>query len=374
MFNCQESALLQLTHDEAWYGMLKDWNHVRIPGKNPLKEDLSNYIKDQPDSEWEALDRDGVNIHEKDSFVREALDNPQTRLSHPSDVYFYDNSERSRITAADYGTLVLTDVPNTSRYLTRQWKSPRITSDQNCSWTTILEKFHKGKTPPSNSLIIIDRYLFAGGVKTDYRNGIRNVFGILNELLPLTFAGEYHVLLVFDDTQIGQPKQDAQNNKPATVDDIARGLQKIKAKLGRPYVPTIEILTVNRNVDAETFSKTHDRKIISNYYMIRCEHGFSAIQPPIGRMNDIDYIGPGKGVWDEQIFRYESLYAGIDADDDDLELSSLPIRSCEHTLAFLRDYYDKLKEGRKGYAYVCNGNKKVPIECLKNRLIIEQTK
>ena len=361
MFNCQESALLQLTHDAAWYGMLKDWNHVRIPGKNPLKEDLSHYIKDQPESEWETLDRDGVNIHEKDSFVRDALDDPQTQLHHPCDVYFYEESQRSRVSTADYGTLVLTSITNTSKYLTRHWES-RITDNQSCSWKTDLEKFHKGKTPPSNSLIIIDRYLFSydSGAKTDYKNGIRNVYGLLNELLPTTFSGDYHVLLIFDDESI---------SKPATVDDIAKGLQRIKMKLGRSYVPTIELLTVNKDVDRETFSKTHDRKIISNYFMIRSDHGFSAIRPPANRKEDIDYIGPGTCVWSESIYRYDGIYAGIDADEDDRDYSALPIRSSDHTLAFLRDYYNKLKEGRRGYSYVCNGNRKVSIDSLKNRLI-----
>ena len=169
-------------------------------------------------------------------------------------------------------------------------------------------------------------------------------------------------MLVFDDTAI---------SKPATIDDIAKGLQKIKMKLGRPYVPTIELLTVNKDVDRETFSKTHDRRIISNYYMIRCTHGFSAIQPPASRKNDIDYIGFGKGVWDEQVFWYEGIYAGIDANEYDLELSSLPIRSSEHTLTFLREYLKKLKDGLQGYAYVCNGNRKIPISSLRNRLIAE---
>lgn len=364
MFNCQESSLIQLTHDEIWYEILKDRNHVRIPGKNPLKDNLADYVKDQPKNEWEVLDRDGVNIHEKDSFVRDVLNNPQTQLSHPCDIFFYEESDRTRIAAANYGTLVLTDIPKTSRYLVRNWPSPRITDKESCSWKTVLEKFHKGMTPPSNAIIIIDRYLFAyeGGAKTDYKNGIRNVFGILNELLPESFDGDYHVLLVFDDTTI---------SKPATIDDVAKGLQKIKMKLGRPYVPTIELLTVNRDVDIETFSKTHDRRIISNYYTIRCNHGFSAIQPPDSRKNDIDYIGPGKGVWDEQIFWYEGIYAGIDADKDDLELSSLPIRSSEHTLTFLREYLQKLKNGRRGYAYVCNGNRKIPVLSLRNRLIVE---
>lgn len=362
MFNCQESSLLELTHDEAWYSMLKDRNHVRIPGKNPIK--LSGYVKDQPDDEWEILDRDGVNIHENEGFVRDAISMPDMRLSCPCDVFVYDSLESSVKPQDEYGTLVLDSLTKDSKshkYLTRQWKS-QITASQLCCWKSVLEKFHKGKTPPSNALIIIDRYLFAYNPesRTDYKNGIRNVFGILNELLPQKFSGEYHVLIVFDDTAV---------SNGATVNQISRGLQKIKMQLKRNYILTIELLTVNKDVDSKTFSETHDRKIISNYFMISCDHGFSAILPSPARKEDVDYIGYGNGVWTQTI-RYEGIYAGIDADAEDLDNSSLPLRRCDYTVTYLKDYLRKLKDGRTGFKYVCNGNSNIPIQEFRNRLLV----
>lgn len=361
MFNCQESSLLELTHDEAWYRMLKDRNHVRIPGKNPIK--LSSYIKDQPDDEWEILDRDGVNIHEDEGFVKDAMANPDKRLAHPCDVFVYDGTDISLKPQDEYGTLVLSSLTKDAKshkYLTRQWSS-LITEGQPCCWKDVLDKFHKGKTPPSNALIIIDRYLFAYNPesRTDYKNGIRNVFGIMDELLPEKFDGEYHVLIVFDDTAI---------SNGATVSQISRGLQKIKMQLKRNYIPTIELLTVNKNVDSKMFSETHDRRIISNYYIISCSHGFSAIQPPAAHKDDINYIGYGSGAWSQKI-RYEGIYAGIEGDADDLDYSSLPIRTCDYSLSFLRKYIGALKEGRRGYSYICNGNDKTSICDFHNRLL-----
>ena len=363
MFNCQESSLLELTHDDAWYSMLKDRNHVRIPGKNPIR--LSGYVKDQPDNEWEILDRDGVNIHEDEGFVRDAISRPDMRLAHPCDVFIYDGSEASVRPQDEYGTLVLDSLTKdvkSHKYLTRHWDSP-ISEGQPCCWKAVLNKFHKGKTPPSNALIIIDRYLFAynSEYKTDYKNGIRNVFGLLNELLPEKFAGEYHVLIVFDDTAV---------SNGATINQISRGLQKIKMQLKRNYVPTIELLTVNKIVDSKMYSETHNRKIISNYFMISCDHGFSAIMPSAMRKDDVDYIGYGDGAWTQTI-RYEGVYAGIDADDEDLDISALPIRTCEDTLSCLRSYIEKLKGGRSGFYYVCNGNNKTPINEFRNRLVLD---
>lgn len=363
MFNCQESSLIELTHNEAWYRMLKDRNHVRIPGKNPIK--LSGYVKDQPDDEWEILDRDGVNIHEDECFVRDAMFKPDMRLTHPCDVFVYDGYGTSGKPQDEYGTFVLdgsTNDPKSHLYLTRQWKS-LITKGEKCCWKSVLDKFHKGKTPPSNALIIIDRYLFSYNPEsqTDYKNGIRNVFGLLNELLPQTFSGEYHVLIVFDDTAI---------SNGATINQISRGLQKIKMQLNRNFIPTIELLTVNKNVDVRMFSETHDRKIISNYYMITCTHGFSAVLPSAERRDDVDYIGYGNGAWSQTIM-YEGVYAGINAEDEDLDVSALPIRTTEKTVSYLSDYLRKLKAGRTGFNYVCNGNNKTPIQEFRNRLITD---
>lgn len=360
MFNCSESTLLELTHDEVWYRMLKDRSHVRIPGTNPIKSPNYNYIKDQPDNEWEILDRDGVNIHENEVYVNDALTKPQMQLSHPSDVFF-DNTRVTSSLKGNYGTLVLTKGSMNAKYLTRNWMST-ITEGQTHSWESVLTKFHQGKTPPSNALIIIDRYLFAYNPqsRTDYKNGIRNVYGILKELLPVSFSGEYHVLLVFDDTAI---------SNGATIDLIAKGLQKIKKKLGRSYFLTIEILTVNSNVDRKVFSQTHNRMIISNYYMISCDHGFSAICPPREHMTEIYYIDSGTGAWTQTI-RYDGIYASIDADAEDFDMRSLPIRTCDYAITFLREYIHKLQNGNlTGYFYVLNGNMNVSINNFLNRLI-----
>ena len=271
MFNCRELALLELTHDEVWYRMLKDRTHVRIPGNNPIKSPDYNYIKDQPENEWEILDRDGIVVHENEEYVNEALTTPKMQLTHPCDLFINDNTRVSKVHKGKYGALVLTKGSMNPRYLTRQWRS-RINQGETCTWKTVLNKFHKGKTPPSNALIIIDRYLFASDkpAGTDYRTGIRNIYGILQELLPDSFSDEYHVLLVFDDTAI---------SNGASIELIAKELQKIKKRLRLNYNLIIELLTVNGKVDKKAFSDTHDRKIISNYYMISCDHGFSTICP-----------------------------------------------------------------------------------------------
>lgn len=362
MINCEASALTDSVHDSTLYRIIKHNNHVRVPGKNPI--DLSDYVKDTPTSEWEILDRDGVNLHFNEDYVEKAKVTPEKRLAHPNDVFLFESSPIDNPASHPYGTLAMAGASISAKYLTRSWDR-RISIEEPCSWKDILQKFHIGKTPPSNALVIIDRYLFdyqpAGGA--DYRNGIRNVYGILNELLPLSFQGEYHILIVFDPSHI---------SRGASLTDIAKDLQTVKKKVrSGSYIPTIELLPVSANSDHEMYHETHDRKILSNYYLIEANHGFSALLPPPGRKEDILYLGQGRPAWNQKL-AFKGIYAGIDKDEEDLDLGSLPIIFNNESIQYLRKYYQKKKENPDSAEYICNGNSHSSIAELRNRLIVSE--
>lgn len=193
MVNCPNEVLESLCHDESWYEIIKQRNHVRIPDANPIN--VSSYVKDQPDSEWEILDRDGVNIHDNNVFVREANDMPAKMLIHPSDIYVYEkNTSDVQDEASRYGVIVTSSLQPDSEPLKRvwnEWVEPGVGVGP---WKKFFGKF-KTKPIPSNAMVIIDRYLFSSGSGQDYHNGIRNVYAILDELLPNSFTEDedYHV-------------------------------------------------------------------------------------------------------------------------------------------------------------------------------------
>ena len=366
MFNCNESVLVDSVHNDVLYRIIKHYNHVRIPGDNPI--DIKGYVKDEPDNEWEILDRDGVNVYSNQTYVEEAREMPEVRADHPNDVFLFDSSKYDNPATNPYGVLAMSGNSINKRYLTRNWEYRiSIEKDNNgkarqYSWKEILGPFHKGKTPPSNALVFVDRYLFSysNRGKVDYKNGIRNVLAILNELLPDSFSGEYQILLVFDPKQISDG---------ATVDDVTKGLQSIK-KMIRPgkYLPTIELLPIRFDYDKEIYSETHDRRIISNYFSIDASHGFSAILPSASRRDDITYTGFGEGTYGQKIV-FNSHYHGIDKDEEDLNLDALPVTFCDETLRYLNRYY-KRKIGSSGAVeYICNGNRHCDISQLRNRLI-----
>ncbi len=356
MVNCPNEVLVDMCHNGTWYEIIKQRNHVRIPRSRPLN--LSSYIKDQPDNEWEILDRDGVNIHENCALVDEVVKMPEKVLSHPNDIYCYQQGT-SNLSNLNFGVLV-TSNNNDSKCLRREWTKDVI-HGQNYSWKLFFERLHIGFVPPSNSLVIIDRYLFAynSEFKTDYRNGIRNVYAILNEILPASFydnSVDYQVLIVFDDTKV---------SRNITVKNIAERLNKAKSKLNRPYNITIEFLTITSEYSNDVYSETHDRIIISNYFMIHASHGFSAFQPEKGDDDKLIFGADSYASWSQRL-EFESIYYGIDNEDQGTEL---PIKLCERRLLILKEYVSRLHGNHNGFHYLRNGNERVDISELKNRIL-----
>ena len=120
---------------------------------------------------------------------------------------------------------------------------------------------------PSNALIINDRNLFANTIKGKLY-GLENIEEVLNVMLPNSFDSntEYHVGIIVEE---GNWKS------PYTYEQIIDELGRIKSRLNKPYKIIISFLAVS-NGDSEIWSKTHNRRIISNYYYITADHKIAA--------------------------------------------------------------------------------------------------
>ncbi len=126
---------------------------------------------------------------------------------------------------------------------------------------------------PSNSVIVIDRYLFAKQGTSGESEGIENIYNILNNILPHNLEIEYHVLIVFDST-----KNDTRSD--STFSKIATKINKLKNKLNREYPIVIETMSIDSNNGF--YSDTHNRRIVSNYFIIRADHSLKAFKNSIG--------------------------------------------------------------------------------------------
>lgn len=358
MINCTGSILEDICLNDSWYRIIKQRNHVRIPDENPISE--QSYITDQPNNIWEILDRDGVNVHSNSNFVREAELDPRKALMHPNDIYVFSQDEQSaRKNTYSFGTLNSCPSVSSIRSLKRHWKYETIAGER-YSWKQFMSKFHEGSVPPSNSLIIIDRYLFSFNPDflADWRNGVRNLHELLDQLLPKEFNDCYHVLIVFDENTI---------SRGANMQDIASACQYVKNVLARSFPIVIELLSIDKNSEGFIYAETHDRRIVSNYYIIRCSHGFSAFVPEESQMSVLIPHGETYAAFSQTI-EFESIYAGID--DEDQDVSSLPVKGCDYIIDTFKE--SLLRAGEKyspGYNLAIDGKIQQRLERLHNRII-----
>ena len=132
---------------------------------------------------------------------------------------------------------------------------------------------------PTNSLIFIDRYFLSCdsslGRKFTEEYGIENLRYTLDRILPEQLAGDFHLLLVFDHSTLRY------NEKIQNFTKVTFEINKMIAeKINRPYRIIVELLSIARNEydakgkmkKASNNNKTHNRRILSNYYIIRTEH------------------------------------------------------------------------------------------------------
>lgn len=122
---------------------------------------------------------------------------------------------------------------------------------------------------PSNALIINDRNLFKDKSGSDLI-GLKNIEDILNALLPDAFGGEYHVGII-----IGSERGKPIIKVPYDFKKIVDELDRIKNRLGKPYAILISLIMLDSN-DGISWEKTHNRRIISNYYFITIDYKTAA--------------------------------------------------------------------------------------------------
>lgn len=194
-----------------------------------------------------------------------ALDtNPQDILKHPHDAFLLDiNQAKADAIQSQYGV-----VCQSTKDL-----SHCIMSEAGCHFSlnkgeithTWSELFADKERVPANSLIIVDRYLFGyeSKLRSSYRDGVTNIKQILSSALPDNVNCNFHVLVIFDAL--------SSNDFNFNLDAVAKEFEDYKVNvLKRPYPVDIELFSVSsKNLQ---YSETHNRRILSNYYIVTADH------------------------------------------------------------------------------------------------------
>ena len=277
-----------------------------------------------------------VSIEPNNDYIEKIPQDPKSVLNNPCGAFILDIDEKTaKQIELDFG-VICQSVSNIND--NNLLYSKEVTSEERediHNWNNFLQFI---KSTPSNTLIVNDRYLFANDDNIS-RNGIHNASKIMDAILPVDFKADYHVLFTFDSLQLKQG---------VTFSNIANWLNK-EIRGIRPYTIKLELISVKKN--SYLYENTHNRRIISNYSIIRTEHKFNAFYESRSLCS--------------QTLNCDMLYSkGIINDSDS------PIKPYLKMISDLKSIasYGK-SHATSGYEYACNGNTSLPISNLQNRLL-----
>ncbi len=340
--NCNKDALeLAYGYDveEKWKPIIQRSKTVRIPESKeiPTEDELTELS-----SVWAIMERDQIVIKDNSPVIDQVKTSPRFASNFPCDIFILDsNKEEAEHVADKAGVAMFASIDEKPECLRKRDVGNVIpTGEDKCdSWEQFFIKISAMPVVPSSALIIIDRYFFLKGIsKPDYQDGYYNLEHILGSVLPKDLAYPYHVLLV-----VQQPPSDYD------TEIMYKEFDGIRSRLGRPYTIIFELAAIDRN--SPVFDNTHDRKIISNYFIGDAGHSFKAYKS-----------SNGKPRYEYQKLTYDCIYNEIDP-------GRFPNYSMQYAyLEFLHDYFIVTKDTIKCRCYNNNGAPCLPNE-LKNRLL-----
>lgn len=253
----------------------------------------------------------------------DSIPNQHSRvLEEPNGLYILNIS---KIDAEDisrkYGVLCFSsDSINESKLIDPNVEYTYNTKECIGDWGIIL---HSIKGLPSNALIFVDRFLFMNDRPT-FANGIQNVFEILRFLLPQEFDKSqiYHVCIVCSTNSKGQKMK-------LSFQDLAKELNSKMKELAKGYSIDMELIGIPS--DSRFYDDTHNRRIISNYFIVRAEHKINALFNQNSSCSQT--LTP------QRLFTYNCLRSS----------SAPPLKSIEQTIGMLQALSKILKQE------ICNG-------------------
>lgn len=195
-------------------------------------------------------------------------------LEDPSAIYFLDidPSVASDI-QSKYGVICKNENDIDDNELSDWGEAVCCNGELDHNWREFLYKIKKS---PTNTIIVNDRYLFKYDERSvdGKRPGFDNILSILDAILPDTFDKQkkYHVLIVYSE------KGD-KNSLLCKIPfkDMAKQLsEKINVLRKGKYRIQVELLCVDFNYFGYDF--THNRRVITNYHIIRAEHKLTAFK------------------------------------------------------------------------------------------------
>ena len=314
-----ENKLIELCLEGAeWYDIIRKQRTIYI-------------CNDSDDGQWDitnptlmALHRSGTSIEVDNELFEEIKEDKSKVLELVNPAYILDfNEEEAKSIEEKYGVIFLPS-NNTPKPIlaNRGWEIDTTDSSKPKTW----DFFLNGNKIKFNSLLIVDRYFFTSQSGETIEDSLFNLRAILNILLPSTNIQKFTVSIIFDEKKADLP-----------MSDLATKVNKKTRRIIGQTPFTLQLITIDSNRYKN--EETHDRFIISNYFIINATHKIKAFN-----LNK-------KPLCSQKLF-FDYLYSkGIEVDD----ISSTPEVSQDRVL---KAVCESIHTSKSGIIYAANGQTK----------------
>lgn len=321
MINCTTTAVENLYEKRDWRLIFHNLRNIRIPTDIPgMPLDYDEWVCDHPETVWETIATEGIiEIHASDPFLSDIQNRPNMIMDYPKDIFLIDQKTKRKM-SKNTGVIMMSDKSARATSLKCSWPG-KLQHDTPFNWKSFFNDNGRDmSTIPNNALVITDLYLF----DQYWKQGIRNLSCMLEEILPESFEFDYHILIVTDV---------ACQRKPIDTHIAVREIQKILDNLRRSYPIVFEVLFIEK-IDGKPqteeeealctlYSASHNRRIYSNSFIIYAEHGYNTV---------INRSGDNRARWDQKV-EFQCIYHGVD--NKQLNNEDLPVN-------FIDDYLEKI--------------------------------
>ena len=272
-----EGVLLDKT-PKNWYNIFMSGNVAEVCVPEDINEEEIG-----PMGSFDIIgefEKFGTTVKPEAEYINNIPQNPRRVLENPNAVFLLNIEKKEAENIQNkYGVICQSIDAIDDEVLTKAYEYDLSDGQKGVNWAVYFDK--SNHTLPSNALIICDRYIFSNsGVPTTEKTielGLLNIRGILNSLLPKRHNDEYNVLVVFDSSTFNQgEEQEMEMFKTIAKDlkDYADGIKK-----DRYFKIRFELVSIDHN--CINYSKLHNRRIISNYFVVRAEYKLRAFKDNI---------------------------------------------------------------------------------------------
>ena len=241
----------------TWYDIIRNQRTIYVCNDSDEEEwDISNEI-------LMNLYRGGVEIEVDNELAEDIKNDTKSVLELVNPAYILDFSEQEATEISrKYGVIFL-PTQNTPEPAIAEtgWTLDTSDDSKEQSW----DFFLSGIKTKYNSLVIIDRYFFSSEYGESLEDSKFNLRSILNILLPKEQMHKFTVSIIFDITKADKEMQ-----------ELATEVNKIKKTLVGHTSFDMELISIDSN--CYNYDKTHDRFIVSNYFVIDAAHKIKAFR------------------------------------------------------------------------------------------------